>query len=192
MKKDKRSGKQDKRLAIVIGVLNTFDPEGLLKMGAPKDEYTSEAKSILEAIDAGKELDAELVRSIWAKWFGEGSGPDGKKVTWAMPMRPAFKKVAKRLRTELMIDSARYYVAMVGVGVGFVLRGSTLVRRVRQDPDYYTNAYGPFRSVSRANSYRTLLARVAGSKEFPGALMSELDCRDAKEKVVSINFDRQT
>jgi hypothetical protein len=90
-----------KRLNIVISILNACDPECLIKMGAPNNEYTSEAESILEAIDNGEKINAELIRSVWAKWFGTGSRPNGEKVTWVVPMRNSFQEVAERLRNTL-------------------------------------------------------------------------------------------
>jgi hypothetical protein len=89
----------------VMAVLNEVDPEGLLKMGAPDDEYEGEARILLRRmVRYGQPLTAEYVRDVWLVMFGSGSGSQtsskgrsiSKIVEWVgdMPMRPAFQQVA--------------------------------------------------------------------------------------------------
>jgi|HubBroStandDraft_1064217.scaffolds.fasta_scaffold2070808_1 hypothetical protein len=60
----------------ILEVLNKADIEGLLRLGAPADEYVSEAQLISEAIaQAGdsKHTQArveDLVRDVWVTRFG--------------------------------------------------------------------------------------------------------------------------
>lgn len=57
-------------------VLNAADVEGLLRLGAPNDEYMSEAQMISEVIaqldesELSQERIEEIVRNVWAKMFG--------------------------------------------------------------------------------------------------------------------------
>jgi hypothetical protein len=57
-------------------VLNAADVEGLFRLGAPSDEYTSEAQMISEAIAqlGESELTQEgleaVVRNVWVRMFG--------------------------------------------------------------------------------------------------------------------------
>ncbi len=57
-------------------ILNVEDVEGLLSLGAPSDEYTSEAEMISEAITRLGELELSqeavetIVRNVWVKMFG--------------------------------------------------------------------------------------------------------------------------
>ena len=81
-----------------------------------------------------------------------------------------------------------YYVAMIGVGVGYVMLGVTLARRLRVAPGYYCNAYGPFPSKAQARAYAGLLARTAASETYPSELLAELDRRTAAERIKSFRF----
>ena len=61
--------------AIVHAVLKTEDIEGLLKLGAPGDEYSSEARHISDAVNhlATAPIEEELVgifREVWVRSFG--------------------------------------------------------------------------------------------------------------------------
>ena len=86
---------------LVFQALNEFDPEGLLRMGAPTDEYASEAEEIADAIDAGRKPSAELVQQVWQDFFGRGTDAAGTAHEWPMPMRPVFKDIADWLVARL-------------------------------------------------------------------------------------------
>jgi hypothetical protein len=55
--------------AAVRGVMNELDPEGLLRMGAPSDEYDGEVDDFVGVIVRVVEVTEALVRATWAKWF---------------------------------------------------------------------------------------------------------------------------
>jgi hypothetical protein len=78
-------------------ILNQEDIEGLLRLGAPNDEYETEAKMIAEALAEQKELADEdrlsaLVRVVWIKAFSPFSEAALSK------RAPAFSRVAKNLK----------------------------------------------------------------------------------------------
>lgn len=56
--------------AAVQGVVNELDPEGLLRMGAPLDEYDSEINDFVTAITDDIPITEGHVRHIWDRWFG--------------------------------------------------------------------------------------------------------------------------
>ena len=57
----------------VLEILNELDPQGLLKMGAPSDEYTIEATSIASLIkqDMSKQDILDLVYGVFKEMFGD-------------------------------------------------------------------------------------------------------------------------
>lgn len=54
---------------IVNGAINGADPEGLLKIGAPDDEYKSEVEQLTELVSR-RSPTADDVLSTWTQWFG--------------------------------------------------------------------------------------------------------------------------
>ncbi len=78
-------------------VLRSEDVEGLLDLGAPRDEYSSEARSIASALAAIEVHDltedrlAAVVRSVWTRSFGPLSEADLAK------RASAFRQVAQRI-----------------------------------------------------------------------------------------------
>ncbi|MFT7835460.1 hypothetical protein Q5530_04820 [Saccharothrix sp. BKS2] len=60
--------------ARVLGVVSRWDPEGLLAVGAPVDEYEPEARSFAALLDQGVTITPEIVRQVWEEWFGPDSG----------------------------------------------------------------------------------------------------------------------
>jgi len=59
----------------VIEVLNKYDFEGLIKCGCPKDEYSPEAKYIINLLDKNKtykELSDEI-KLFWGQMFNPES-----------------------------------------------------------------------------------------------------------------------
>lgn len=60
--------------ATLLRVLNEHDPEGLLAMGAPADEYKHEAVHLARLASENRTITAEVVTEVWDYWFGhEGS-----------------------------------------------------------------------------------------------------------------------
>lgn len=70
----RRSHKYDEAYAAVRRVVNEHDPEGLLEMGAPEDEYDPEVTDLVRLVLRGDSLDPRDVIATWARWFGEGVG----------------------------------------------------------------------------------------------------------------------
>jgi hypothetical protein len=66
----------------VLEILNKWDAEGLLKMGAPEDEYENEARMITEAYHPGIDPAkfANEIISIFDRQFGGISSYDSKEV----------------------------------------------------------------------------------------------------------------
>ncbi|WP_114452341.1 hypothetical protein [Halopolyspora algeriensis] len=63
----------DHQLRAVLRVLNEHDPEGLLDVGAPADEYTPEATHFARLTGENHTITTELVAEVWAHWFGNES-----------------------------------------------------------------------------------------------------------------------
>ncbi len=88
-------------------VLDDADVEGLLKMGAPPDEYASEARTLAEAIRRGRTMTPEYVRDVWLRSFGCGEMPDGTVHVGEMAMRDDFVTIAERLATNDGTDTTK-------------------------------------------------------------------------------------
>lgn len=94
-----REAAHQKAFRLVKKVLDELDPEGFLKMGAPKDEYSSEAHSLALALARGQRISAEYVRDVWLYWFGCGEEVDSGRVhVGKVDMRAVFWDVAERIR----------------------------------------------------------------------------------------------
>ena len=63
---------KDKLRIVICECLNVTDPEGLIAMGAPLDEYAGEAQAILEVLKPNISIDefAESLYGIWKQKFG--------------------------------------------------------------------------------------------------------------------------
>lgn len=90
--------------ASVQQVLNDEDMEGLLRLGAPLDEYQTEAEMISKAIAqvseselSGEHLTA-VVRTVWTEMFGPFSEQQSQQ------REAAFQRVARRLLTVIGIS----------------------------------------------------------------------------------------
>lgn len=57
----------------VLQVLSGEDPEGLLAIGAPSDEYALEADALARLLRDGP-VTAEVLVEVWERFFGPGSG----------------------------------------------------------------------------------------------------------------------
>ena len=61
-------------IARVRAVIDALDPEGLLKMGAPDDEYGPEALDFANRIAEGEVMTSEVVQRVWVRWFSADCG----------------------------------------------------------------------------------------------------------------------
>lgn len=75
--------------AAVTAAVAAEDPEGLLDIGAPADEYDPEVDDLVRLVAEGR-VTTDRVVEIWEAWFGPGS---------ALARRPeAAERLAGRLR----------------------------------------------------------------------------------------------
>jgi len=88
---------EDDGFRAMMWILQEIDAEGLLKMGAPADEYRSEARTLLAAVRSGRRVSASYVRDVWLYWFGAGETPDGVVHIHEMPMHAHFEQIAARI-----------------------------------------------------------------------------------------------
>lgn len=58
----------------VLDVLGRVDPEGLLAIGAPADEYDAEAAELAGRLRDGRPITTDVLGDVWERWFGPGSG----------------------------------------------------------------------------------------------------------------------
>ena len=65
----------DALVSEIKSILDELDPEGLLAMGAPRDdEYLPEARDFAARIRRGETITGEVVLRVWVGWFSsEGS-----------------------------------------------------------------------------------------------------------------------
>jgi hypothetical protein len=99
--KKAREKAHQKAFRLVKKVLDELDPEGLLKMGAPKDEYTPEAHSLALALTRGDLITGAYVRDVWLYWFACGEQADSGRVhVGKMKMHSVFGTIAARIRTR--------------------------------------------------------------------------------------------
>jgi hypothetical protein len=88
-------------LSIVQGALNGEDLEGLLQLGAPADEYKSEALDIISVIaEAGPSALTEdtltgVIESVWIRTFGPFSVEEVRQ------RKAGFRRVARTILSEL-------------------------------------------------------------------------------------------
>lgn len=54
----------------VRAVLNKHDPEGLLAIGAPENEYDPESEHFARLVRDGKAITRAVVMDVWGHWFG--------------------------------------------------------------------------------------------------------------------------
>lgn len=88
---------EDDGFRTMMEILQEIDAEGLLKMGAPVDEYRSEARTLLAAVRSGRRVSASFVRDVWLYWFGAGETLDGVVHIHEMPMHDRFEQIAARI-----------------------------------------------------------------------------------------------
>ncbi|MEV0236335.1 hypothetical protein [Nonomuraea sp. NPDC050786] len=87
----------DQIAAAVRLLINQYDPEGLLEMGAPEDEYDPEVGDLAALVCGEEEITADAVGSIWNRWFDDVSD-------WCVRQPEQVSEVAaglERLRGQL-------------------------------------------------------------------------------------------
>lgn len=109
MKKHPKDARRD--VSKIIAVLNKIDPVGLIRDGAPRDEYEPEARTLLERVRR-EPLNASFVRDVWLAYFGIGehempSGRSNYFTVYDMPMRPEFADIANRVNALFRQPRAR-------------------------------------------------------------------------------------
>jgi hypothetical protein len=65
----RRSQKYDDAFAAVREVINRHDPEGLIEIGAPADEYDPEVADLVRLVLGVDRPTPEAVLTVWEKWF---------------------------------------------------------------------------------------------------------------------------
>jgi hypothetical protein len=92
------AGSPDRRYQVLVAAvesaINDADPIGLLKLGAPPDEYSSEIGTILPCVAKVERLEqvADVLHTEFLRWFGEGTaGP-----------REAYEAPAQRIWDALL------------------------------------------------------------------------------------------
>lgn len=85
------SGEENPSKQIIREMLREWDPEGLIDLGAPEDEYEPEAERVssrLENIESTSDM-IELLRGTFSHMFGrEYSGDEGQE-----PEKRPFRKL---------------------------------------------------------------------------------------------------
>jgi hypothetical protein len=57
----------------VLDVLSRQDPEELLAIGAPADEYEPEANDFAQRLRDGQQITGDVVVEVWERWLGPDS-----------------------------------------------------------------------------------------------------------------------
>lgn len=85
-------------------ILYKIDPQGLVSMGVPRDEYDSEAKCIYEKISSRSNVSitdlTEIVYQVFKKQFGTGTNSKGNKVSWDIPFSGKYRQIAIEIAKE--------------------------------------------------------------------------------------------
>jgi hypothetical protein len=71
----------DEAFAAVRDIVNEADPESLLKLGAPLDEYEPEVAQLVGLVLRADALSEVEVVEVWQRWFGEGHHLRGAAAT---------------------------------------------------------------------------------------------------------------
>lgn len=77
----------DALLSRVKQAVDDLDPEGLLALGAPNDEYMAEAQDFARRLDRGQSFTPDLVAEIWIAWFYPDCGLVRKELAAALAGR---------------------------------------------------------------------------------------------------------
>lgn len=105
------AAKMSVQQSIVLEVLTWVDPEGLIRMGAPHSEYSSEAKEIATAVLHRPSMNDPAtvrwldttIRDIWRKSFFTGTDTHGSRHEWPMPSNPKLETAINLIRERLGI-----------------------------------------------------------------------------------------
>jgi hypothetical protein len=63
-------------VAAVRDIIDRYDPESLLAMGAPDDEYEPEAHDLARFVLGTRTPTREAVQAVWRRWFSADLRPD--------------------------------------------------------------------------------------------------------------------
>lgn len=74
----RRSQKYDDAFAAVRHVVNKWDPEALIDIGAPGDEYDPEVTDLVRMVLRPDQFGAAEIEAAWHRWFGDDHGMRGK------------------------------------------------------------------------------------------------------------------
>jgi hypothetical protein len=74
----RRSQKYDDAFAAVRHVVNKWDPEALIEIGAPGDEYDQEVTDLVRMVLRSEQFRPADVEAAWHRWFGDDHGMRGK------------------------------------------------------------------------------------------------------------------
>ncbi|MEU6715771.1 hypothetical protein ABZ897_30265 [Nonomuraea sp. NPDC046802] len=88
--------------AAVRALINRYDPEGLLGMGAPEDEYDPEVGDLTTLVCGREEITADAVGSIWNRWFNDVSNWCTRQPEQVREVAAALEKLrSQRQRSDL-------------------------------------------------------------------------------------------
>jgi hypothetical protein len=66
---------EDTLFESVREIVHRHDPEGLLAVGAPRDEYDLEVPDLVLLVRQGDVITADSVRAVFDRWFGDSTPP---------------------------------------------------------------------------------------------------------------------
>lgn len=76
-------------------ILNKHDPMGLIRMGAPEDEYNPEVEEIMDVARKSHDVDEfiDYVHEIFINWFTEtDAGPRDRYISLSKDLYELFKE----------------------------------------------------------------------------------------------------
>ncbi|MET9339023.1 hypothetical protein [Nonomuraea sp. NPDC003804] len=92
----------DQVAAAVRALINRYDPEGLLGMGAPEDEYDPEVGDLATLVCGGDEITADAVGFVWNRWFNDVSDWCTRQPEQVREVAAALEKLrGQRQRSDL-------------------------------------------------------------------------------------------
>jgi hypothetical protein len=77
----RRSQPYDEATIAVRELVGRHDPEGLLALGAPTDEYVPEVSDLVRLVLAEPTATRSEVDQIWRRWFGDAHPLSESKLT---------------------------------------------------------------------------------------------------------------
>jgi hypothetical protein len=91
----------------IENILREEDIEGLIELGAPGDEYDSEARKLEEILSGwgvrpSEEQIVNVLRDVWSEFFGPFNPQE------MVARRDAFQRIAHRILLESSVLGGRY------------------------------------------------------------------------------------